>query len=459
MKMIKFFVGVMLLAMAPSLLATVDLPTFYRTPFFQGEVRNNPGNWTTKIMARYGQGHAWDSLNEQSKKQLLLSVAGPIDIARLGFGATAATQPTSATYWTTDLAKKPQEFKFNGKDLPTGDNGKIDLGGRFETHDLGLELTQFIKYGFFAHVYVPFRQVKIDHISYKNKSSATVTSGADADFFGEKGAFNKILAEHNMQPLTTPFKKSGVSDVTASLGWHGYGKVGSEWIMDIAGNLQAGVIVPVAGKLDDKYVAAIPLGYNNSYGFLARGSGEIGVFDWVAVGAYVDSVMFLEQKQNLRMRTHEDQSGWLRLGKGVAKVETGTVWDCGGYVRLNALVPWLSLFGGYSFTRQEATQLTVKDSSFSVMLKKNIPTGIAVDNKLVVSNDQGDVDTVVNADPRLFAWEVHALHVGATMAIGAKDAKVIPRLQVEYTYPFDGKNIFKTPMLGGTAGLQFSLGF
>jgi hypothetical protein len=80
-------------------------------------------------------------------------------------------------------------------------------------------------------------------------------------------------------------------------------------------------------------------------------------------------------------------------------------------------------------------------------------------NALHESNAQGEMDAVVNADQRLGAWEVHALHVGATLELGGKKAALSPRLQVEYTYPCDGKHIFKTPVLGGTAGLQFSLGF
>jgi hypothetical protein len=434
--------------------ATVDLPTFYRAPFFQAEGRSDPGDWTSKIMVRYGQGHTWDSLDEQSKKRTLFSGVGSLDIARLGLEVVnAATQPTTDTYWTID------HNKFKNADLPTGNDGKVDLSGRCEAQDLGIELTQYIKYGLFAHLYVPIRQVKIDHIGYKNKGAAEVAGVTIANFFAND--FDKILKEHGMQPLTTPFKKSGVSDVTASLGWHGYGTVGSEWIMDLAGSLQAGVIVPVAKQLDDAYVAAVPLGYNHSYGFLARGAGEVGIFDWVAVGAYADAIVFLSQNQTLRMRTHEQQSGWLRLGKGFAKVETGTVWDCGGYARLGALVRGLSIFGGYSFTRQEAARLTVKDAAFKVMITLNVVTAGAASATNIPheSNAQSEMDAVVNADKRLSAWEVHALHLGATLEFGGKKATFNPHLQVEYTHPFDGKHIFKAPVVGGTIGLQFSLGF
>lgn len=456
--MLCILVGMIMLSSGYAV-ATVDLPTFYHAPFFQGDGRSNPGNWATKIMVRYGGGHTWDSLDEQSKKRTLFSSVGSLDIARLGFGTTInqVNQPLTYQYW--GHGNNTATPLFNNLALPTGSDAKVDLTGRLDAKDLGIELTQHIKYGLFAHVYVPFRQVTIDRIGYKYKGAAVVNGQNMAAFFNSE--FDKVLKEQGMNPLVSPFKKSGVSDVTASLGWHGYGAIGSEWIMDLAGSVQAGVIAPIADKLDDKYVAAVPLGYNNSWGFLARGTGEIGVLDWIAVGAYADALLFLGQTQSLRMRTFEQQSGWLRLGKGFAKVETGTLWDFGGYARIGALIHGLSLFAGYSFTRQESTTLTTKDSNFSVMLTLNeVSTGaVTAQNILKQSNAQGDMDFVVNADKRLAAWETHALHFGATLELGGKKSEIVPRLQAEYTYPFDGKNIFKAPVLGGTAGLQFSLGF
>lgn len=449
----------MLGVLSGEVVATVDLPTFYHAPFFQGDGRRDPGNWATNIMVRYGTGHTWDSLDEQSKKRTLFSSVGSLDCARLGFGIpiTAAQQPLSNQYWGT--GNNTNNPLFNNVALPTGNNGKVDLTGRCDVQDLSIELTQYIKYGLFAHVFVPFRQVKIDHLGYKYKGNDIVNGVNIPAFFN--GGFDRVLAEHGIKPLATPFKKSGVSDATVSLGWHGYGAIGSEWIMDLAGSLQAGILVPVADKLDDKYVSAVPLGYNKSWGFVARGSGEICVLDWVAAGVYADAILFLSQTQSLRMRTYEAQAGWLRLGKGFAKVETGTLWDCGGYMRLGALLHGLSVFAGYSFTRQEATTLSVRDPNFSVMLTVNEvpPGGAFAANVLKQSYAQGEVDIVVNADKRFAAWETHALHVGATLELGGKKSVIVPRLQAEYTYPFDGKNIFKAPMLGGTAGLQFSLGF
>ncbi len=453
---VGFWMGVVTLIFLGQACAVVDLPVFYRAPFFQGEQEHKVADWSTQVMARYGQGNTWDSYDNQSKKQTLLSGVGPMDIARLGLGTpiSQATQPRTHAYWGVG---NQTPSTFSGNALPTGNNGKIDITGKFETHDLGIELTQFIKYGFFGQVYVPFREVKIDHLGYKNKGDAQVNGVAVAQFFQSTQNFDAVLKEHGMKPFATPFKKSGVSDVSVTLGWQGYGKIGSEWIMNLGGRLQAGVVLPVAGELDKTYVAAVPLGYNGDIGFTAHGSGEINIFDWISVGAYAGGIIFLEERKTVNMRTHEDQSGWLRLGKGFAKVEQGTLWDAGGYVRLSALIPGLSIFCGYSFTRQEATTVRVQDPNFKVMLTR-LNTNVApVVVQLMESTEQGDKDAIVNADPRLQAWETHVVHVGVTFDLGWKNLR--PRLQVEYSHPFDGQLTFKTPVFGGTIGLQFGLGF
>jgi hypothetical protein len=440
-----------LLSFIGRIFAVVDLAVSYRNPFFQGEGRSNPLDWTSKLMVHYGKGHAFDSLDDQGKKCALLSGVGQLDIARLGLGSQidAAKMPVSNSYWNTPKTKFSSTFQ------PSGNDGKIDLGGRCEAQDLGFELTQFITYGFFASVYVPFRQVTIDHINYKNKGPADVNTVNIANFFTND--FDKILKEYGMQPLATPYKKSGMSDATVSVGWHGYGKIGAEWLMDVSGDLQVGALLPIAGKVDDQYVAAVPLGYNKNYGVLARGSGEVGLFDWVSVGAYVDATLFFSQKQTTRMRTHESQSGWLRLGRGFAKIDPGTIWDCGCYLRFGALVQGLSIFGGYSFTRQESTRLTVRDEKVKVML--TTLSDDATKLELRESTSQGNKDSVVNADPYFSAWENQALHLGAMLELGGKRSIFSPKAQVEYSYPFDGKRIFKMPMLVGTFGLRVCFDF
>ena len=337
------------------------------------------------------------------------------------------------------------------------------MTGKFEAQDVGFELTQSIKYGFFGQVYVPIRSAKLSHLGYRNKGAAEVNGVVIKDFIHED--FKTILAEHNMHPLLTSFSKSGITDITASAGWEGYTDIGSQWIMNLGGSMQIGVLLPVAGKLNKNYVAAIPVGYNYSVGAFARLAAEINVFKWIALGAYGDSILFFDQKQEMQMRTYEartphldKQSGWLRLGKGFATLNTGSLWDCCGYIRIKPFVPGLSLFCGYSFTRQEAADVTVKDRDFSVLVTTISQSDPRKNAALYPSTNHGDQDMVVRSDPRFRAWVTQTLAFGATMEFCAETA-CSPRIQVEYNYPFDQVLGFKTPMVGGTAGVKFSLGF
>lgn len=445
---------------------TVDLPLFYRTPFFQGEIQHKETAWATKFIVRYGQGETWNCMDRNSKTKPLLNVAGPLDITRLGLGTriNPERQPVTDQYWQYN--NSTHSVTFNEQPLPTphSNDGKLDLKGKFSVQDLGFELTQNAKHGFFGQIYVPIRSVKINHISFKNKGAATVND-VDINTFMHND-FNTILAEHHMHHFSTPFEKSGLSDITVSAGWQGYTNIGSQWIMNLGGSMEAGVLLPVAGKLDSHYVAAIPLGYNYSVGAFARLKGEINVLNWIGVGMYGDSILFFDQKQTLQMRTYDAhkstgdlQSGWLRLGKGFATLNAGSLWDCGAYIRIKPFLPGLSFFGGYSYTRQEATHVTVKDDDFSVLvtvIPPNEPKGPAV---LYPSKCHGDQNTVVKTDPRFHAWVIQTIHAGASLEIGKDDAKISPRIQVEYSYPFDAVLSFKTPIAGGSLGVHVSFNF
>lgn len=471
MKITRKILGILGVAAVswPTASPTVDLPVFYRTPFFCGEVQHKVTDWSTKIMVRYGQGSTWDSINGQSKKRALFNGVGPLDIVRLGFGTNIdqTTQPITYQYWGHGNNTAHPLFNNSPQPLPTNNDGKISLHGKCDVQDIGIELTQTAKYGFFGQIYAPVRSVKINHVSYKNLGSQTFAGMPNMEVFLQPdGDFNTVLAEHDIHPFTKSFKKTGITDVTAALGWHGYTKINSDIIKNLGGDMQLGVLLPLSGDLDRSYVAAIPLGYRKNIGALARVNGEVDVLDWISAGASGNVILFFDKKQELQMRTYDAgtpaggiQSGWLRLGSGFATVNMGTIWGFGAYVRIKPFIKGVSLFCGYSFTREEKIELTVKDSNFSVMLTLVPPDTSGVPAVLTASTHGDDQNEVVRTDPRLRPWEMHVLHCGATIEFGESKAIFSPRLQVEYNYPFDANATFKTPMTAGTAGLQFSLGF
>lgn len=425
----------------------------YRASFFHAQERAAAKDWATQFLVRIADGSSSKSFDAQGGRAALLSgAAGLLDLARLGLGVDPTGKPLSTTYWAKDANT------FKAAALPTGLNGKVELGGRLSVQDVALLLRQYVKYGFFVQVHAPVVALKLDTFSQVNKGAETVNGVKIPDMIN---ALPSILAEYGYAKVTT-FKKTSISDVAALLGWQGYAKIGSEYIADIAGSFHVGFLLPVAGGADQNHPYAVSLGNQGHYGVTARGAAELGVFDWVALGASAGVSTFFKKHDTLRVRTHEDQSGWLRLGMGRVKVDLGSMWDVGAYARVSLLVRGLTGFLGYSFARQESTNLASHDNNLTVMLTKSVVDAIApygMKREVKASSLAADVDTVINADGRLAAWEIHTVHMGIRYCMSGPKSSLRPLVQFEYAYPFDGKNSVKLPLFAGTVGLMLQLMF
>lgn len=440
--------GLCMLAMAEP---AVHVP--YRASFFQAQERAAAKDWATQFLVRIADGSSSKSFDAQGGRAALLSgAAGFLDLARLGLGVDPTGKPLSRAYWTKGANT------FNGNALPAGLDGKMELGGRLSVQDVALLLRQYVKYGFFVQVHAPLVALKLDNVEQVNKGAGVVNGVNIPTMLNNLSA---ILAEYGYGNATT-FKKTSISDVAALLGWQGYAKIGSEYIADIAGSFHVGFLLPVAGRADQNHPYAVALGNQGHYGVTARGAAELGVFDWVALGASAGISTFFKKHDTLRVRTHEDQSGWLRLGMGRVKVDLGSIWDVGAYARVSLLVRGLTGFLGYSFARQELTNLASHDNNLTVMLTKSVVDVVApygMRREVQTSSLPADVDTVINADGRLAAWEMHMVHMGIRYCMSGPKSSFRPLVQVEYAYPFDGKNSFKLPLFAGTVGLMLQLMF
>ena len=131
------------------------------------------------------------------------------------------------------------------------------------------------------------------------------------------------------------------------------------------------------------------------------------------------------------MKTFDKQSGYIKLAKGEAEEDLGNLWHLGLDAKFDHIVKGLSILAGYSYTHQEDTELNPKDTTYFAR-------------------------SLVNSDPTLASWYMHTLHLmlDYDFSVHMKMKKWAPRLSLSYDYPFDGKNAFKTDLIGGSLGLD-----
>jgi hypothetical protein len=349
----------------------------------------------------------------------------------------------------------PNYTKANAKD------GLIAYRGHFEINEWDFTVQQDIFWGFFVQAYIPYRDVKIDKIAFKNLGSEVLIGQDKAKthvdvnaFMNTKdGTLNNVLSAMNFGPWQKRFKKSGIGDLLISAGWHGAGDPQSPIVKRLSGYAQFGVLIPTSGKQDLSKPFSVPFGSENSTAIDGRLGLYVQVFDFIGVGATAGGLVFFTQERDLRVKTDKKQAGWILLEPSYGKVDYGPQWDVCAYVQLG-FKGLIAKIGG-SYLHQEDTVLTIHDGK---LLKNYVQQQMNQWNPFNnVWPNIVSVNEIVNSDQKLKNWEYYTLHLVGGYTLELKS--ICPTILVEYDYPFYGKRTFKTDMLGGTLSLQIKFKF
>ncbi len=454
-----------------SVLNAIDLPQFYRAPFFQESFNTAYDKYTTGLSVRYGHGDTHRGWNAHEEGRPLLSIYGDMDITNLG---TYVNSPdnvidpeghTMTNYWgganynpqTSPTPIFPPNYIKADKN-----DGLISYRGHFEIDEWDFTVQQDIFWGFFVQVYVPYRDVKLDKIAYKNLGN-DILIGQDAaktkvnisDFMAatDNGTLNNVLSAMKFGQWQKPFKKCGIGDILLSAGWHGSGDPQSPIIKRLSGEVQLGVLIPTSGKTDLSKPFAIPLGSANSTAIDGRVSLYVQLFDFLGLGANGGGLVFFTQERDLRVKTDIKQDGWIFLEPSFGKVDYGPQWDVGAYVQLGFKGAIAKI--GASYLHQEDVDLSIHDNDLlknyrAQQLNQWDPIHNVWPN--IVS-----VNKIVDTDKKLKNWEYYTLNFIGGYTLELKS--VCPTIFVEYDYPVYGKHSFKTGMFGGTLSVQIKLKF
>lgn len=481
--------------MLVSSVQATDLPVFYRVPFFCGTLRKDTRDWATEGMVRYGGGDTDDGRNAHQNKKPLFSTFGSSNIINLGLGLEDVTQekkPVTFDYWQPDNGT--DKGKFIGLHIPCDScDGKVDFKADFKARELSLGLKQNLFSGFFVEIYAPLREVRIDCIRHTICGNKTITTTqntpveVDLEEQFMQVDLPKILQENGFlvdenSPYDRNFKQTGFSELVLSLGWAGYDDSSFDVIDSAAGSLQAGFIVPLASKRNEDVVFAVPLGYNDHWGCFARLKGEVALWKFLVFGAQAGINILWPDQRCIRMKTappifpadipkifdnkrENEQTGWIVLGKGKAKIDYGAVWDLAGYIKAENFMGGLSVVLGYSFTKQEDSPIHVQDCDFLKTVVDDAFNHVtpSQDPQLCCANKEPrfiNKDDIVNKDKRYDGFDQHVVHGYVSYDVAYhNDCWYAPMVALEYSYHITGRHVFITNMLAGTLGLRVTWNF
>ncbi len=391
---------------------------------FEKTFANNPCNWLTKIRASYTVGRAGRGYDSSGHSTNALDIYGPTNM--LYIGENVAKTPTLQNF-ANFIAANPVLLIGQG-----GTFGQLKFPGTFKSEAAELSLHQNIKKGLFCQFDLSMRKISVTNITIKDLSPESGNGGYNQrtpQWMQLKNNLDVLLANYGLSPITQDYKRSGIGDFSSYLGWQ------RQWDDEITENyfcaltFKVGFLFPIGSVYDSKEVFSFP---TRKYGVQGVTQLQVGVAPWLVVNVHGAGTLFAEgDEQFFCILTFSGQTGWLKLAGAKAREQRGFLWDVGGEASVDKFISGLNLRLGYSYTQQQATKFYATEGG--------------------VSSSE-----FVAGDQRYASWNQHVFKVmlDYDASVNAYSWKWAPRIAAFYSFPFAGKNVFKTELFGGSLGID-----
>lgn len=401
---------------------TIDNAHFYRAPFFFGEPRFEKKGLSSFDFAIAG-GSTDKARNSDGQTTCLLNIYGLHNMHKLG-------------------SNVPYKDKNNPADLTlillsriTGRNnfGQLLFKGKFSTVEAPLMFTQNFKCGFFVQFYVPIRKLGLCNICSEDQSPTDDVCPNRNTFEWQAflNFFDTILQNYYL--TIKNYKKTDAGDTTLLAGWTcNYEETEVLDFLDLT--IKGGLLVPTGREKNENEPFDIPSGYNGHVGFPLRVDGALGSYDWLTIGGHLGMLLFGAKTKDIRMKTDTRQNGFIKLAHGRARIDKGTIWEAGAYVKADHAARGLSLVIGYTFMNK-------------------------YDDKITPCNTTIFDTATVNSDELFKGWNMHTVHFIAEYDFTKENKCLGPRVGIFYNLQVGGKRVFKTSMAGGMFGLDIAYSF
>lgn len=309
----------------------------------------------------------------------------------------------------------------------------FSLCGEFKLIEAYIAYAQNFKRGFFAQFILPIRRFDINCIRFNDLSPCddacpNIETPIWQTFLAN---FDAILHKYDLS--RKPFCETGIGDLAILAGWtHNYQETDVLDFVDFT--VKLGVLVPTSKERDENKIFALPFGYNGHIGIPIAIDLAFGAYEWLNIGLHFDVIGFTNKTRCMRVKTAPCQSGLIKLAKAEVKVDKGSLWTAGTYLKADHFTLGFSLLFGYSFVNKKSDQLTPCNCILFCT-------------------------PILNDDEMLKGFKMHTLHFALEYDFTKEDANFGPRIAVFYNHQVGGKRIFKTNMVGGNAGIEIAWDF
>lgn len=397
-------------------LQAFDNAHFYRAPYFWGEPRYERSKLST-WQAYFGWAFAHTGRNSNGKKTNILDIYGPVNAHNLAAGVTTLDPEQS----TVDKIL----VDLNSVTGKSKDFGRLKFTGQFHSFEILLEAYQNICNGFFVHMVIPIRKLKINNIAYTDLTPRNEESNPAWQNFRRN--MKLIFAAHGIS--IAPFDKMGLGDITLTGGWAcNYEDTETLDFIDI--DARIGILFPTGQAKNEHIVFSLPLGYNKHWGVPVTFNSSVGLWDWLTAGFHISALFLVDRTYNVRVKTDPLQNGVIRLALTRANVDPGSLLNIQLYGKADHITNGLSAFFVYHFNYREPTTIVPKNGSYN--------------------------NSVIGSDLEYHSWRMHSLQFGLEFDYTTELKDIGPRLALFYNHVLKGKRIYNADLKNSYIGIDLA---
>ncbi|HSC24819.1 MAG TPA: hypothetical protein VLB80_01210 [Candidatus Babeliales bacterium] len=400
-------------------LNSIDNPHFYRATnmFLEPRLEHD---FLSTFYATLSGGSSSKGRSSNNDIVPLLDIYGTQSLVELITNTSYSKPNNYYDFLLTEVAKLPKRTNF----------GKISIDGSFSILEANLSFAQNFSKGLFFFSHLPVRKLKIDSINITDLSP-------NDHILPNKNNYEWQALLQNINPLLihyqldiSPTTSIGVGDLTSWMGWtHNYQETTIIDFIDITAML--GFLAPTGKKKIESKLFSLPTGYNGHWGFPLCVMLSVGCYEWVTVGAYLNSLFFIKSNRLMHLKTDTSQSGLIKLASGNVSVHKGPLINSGIYCKADHVGHGVSCTIAYSFASQQREHLT-----------QNSPIEF---NR-----------TIINSDSMLAGWNMHTFNFALEYDFTQENDTVGNRIGLFYNLQVAGKRTFNTNCAGGSYGLDIS---
>ncbi|MBD3272777.1 hypothetical protein GF385_00300 [Candidatus Dependentiae bacterium] len=315
-----------------------------------------------------------------------------------------------------------------------GVRGRFEIDGKYTQASINFEgryklPIETIPGNFELYLHVPFKYMQVSNVVWRDLTKDVLNADLDVHQYLTDDIFNNVSSLGDGLDLTG-FKHIDISDIVCQLWWYQDYKQLKEHLKNVRLNFRLGVSAPTGNLRDEDKSLDFEIGNDGSWGFPFAAAIDLDFIHHMKAGLEFEMLFLLDNTRERRLKTHENQTDFLLLHKGVATISPGMTWKFNLYLQKRFAKRFTTKIA-YQFVKHDSDKLTAESNKFDYY--------------------------IINTAERLQEWNSQnfIFQFNFDFFTEKQKYKIKPQLSVFAKLPITGKRVINTYTFGGQLAFNF----